>query len=250
VIARRVLLALSLALVSVPSRAQGGPPMITDDPDTVGDKNWEINAADIAAFSRTQRLDAVPYLDINYGVGERYQVKIEGGYGLSRIYGGSTFTGMGPLLAGVRWRFLDQEKDGLLSISMFPQFGFHPAGGSTDADIDPPGNAWLLPFEFSKRWGPFALNPDVGYQYRTQGGDSWFGGFLAAYEPRPELEFMAELHYDVLVSDGRTDLLYNIGARVPMGWRTWLLASAGHTLWTLPGVDPSWITYLGLQFRL
>lgn len=223
--------------------------MITDDPDTVGDKNWEINAADVASFSRTHRSDAVPYLDLNYGAGENFQLKLEGGYVVSRDYGSPALSGPGALLAGVRWRFLDQAKNGVLSASMYPQFGFRPVYASGNPDIADPGNQWLLPLQFSKHWGKFTLNPDAGYQYRTRDADSWFGGLLAAYEPRTDLEFMAELHGDVLARGGRNDLLYNLGTRVPLGWKTRLLLSAGHTLKTLPGTEPAWLTYLGLQLR-
>jgi len=37
------------AAVSGVSHAEGGPPMITDDPGTPGDGNWEINIAGAGA---------------------------------------------------------------------------------------------------------------------------------------------------------------------------------------------------------
>jgi len=58
------LLFLASLFVPVLCLGQGGPPMITDDPDTPGNKHWEINAADIATLSRTRSLNFVPYLDI------------------------------------------------------------------------------------------------------------------------------------------------------------------------------------------
>ena len=42
-------LGLAILMVAVgAARAQGGPPLVTDDPDTPGDGHWEINLAAIA----------------------------------------------------------------------------------------------------------------------------------------------------------------------------------------------------------
>ena len=52
------------------AHAQGGPPMITDDPETPGNGKFEINLA--VAFERRPHeisLD-VPAIDINYGWGD------------------------------------------------------------------------------------------------------------------------------------------------------------------------------------
>jgi hypothetical protein len=234
--------------------------MITDDPDTPGDKNWEINAADIATMARTQVLNFVPYLDINYGLGDRVQLKIEGGYGLERDLGYRVQSGPGAILTGVKWRFWDQEKDGGLSVSMYPQFSFHPSYASKDADIAPTGNFWMLPIEFSKRFGPFAINPEIGHMYFTrpqmgdlditQALDAWFYGVVGAYEPKKDFELLAELHGDAVVQGGSRDLLFNVGTRIPFDEKVLLIASIGHTIETLPRVPPQLLAYLGLQFRL
>lgn len=255
------LLVVALLFAVRPCLGQGGPPMITDDPDTPGPKGWEINVADLANFSRTQRSDLVPYFDINYGVGDRIQLKVEGGYGLDQVYGQREQSGPGALLSGVKWRFWDQEKDGSLSISMYPQFSFHPSYTSQNTDIAPNGNYWLLPLEFSKRWGKFALNPSVGYQYQTQNADTWFYGLLGAWEPRKDFELLAEIAGDEVIQGGASDLLVNFGARIPLNEKALIIAAVGHTvkilpsddaqaLSYLPGAASQWITYLGMQFRL
>ena len=53
--------------------AQGGPPLITDDPDTPGPGHWEINLA--ASRETNQSGTTVESLaDINVGVGRRLQL--------------------------------------------------------------------------------------------------------------------------------------------------------------------------------
>src|ERR1019366_112961 len=57
--------------------AQGGPPLVTDDPGTPGRGNWEVNVA--ATLDRTSLASSwgTPLVDANYGWGERVQLKLE-----------------------------------------------------------------------------------------------------------------------------------------------------------------------------
>src|SRR6476646_807261 len=57
--------------------AQGGPPLLTDDPGTPGNRNWEINIASTHFRSPGEREIEAPLLDINYGLGDRIQLKYE-----------------------------------------------------------------------------------------------------------------------------------------------------------------------------
>ena len=57
--------------------AQGGPPMLTDDPGTPGDGHWEINTAVTTEQRPGERSSEPPLLDLNYGIGDRIQLKYE-----------------------------------------------------------------------------------------------------------------------------------------------------------------------------
>jgi hypothetical protein len=110
---RSTAVALSVALliaVPMPAVAQGGPPLITDDPDTPGPGFWEINiAAQLEATDRERRADT-PRVDINYGVGERIQLKFEAPWvRLQNLNEDITATGIGDANAGIKWRFLGGE---------------------------------------------------------------------------------------------------------------------------------------------
>ena len=63
----RALLCACLALAALQAHAQGGPPMLTDDPGTPGDGHWEINIATLSDHSGDTWTYALPLLDINYG---------------------------------------------------------------------------------------------------------------------------------------------------------------------------------------
>src|SRR2546428_5591494 len=106
--------ALVLAVRMPPNAliAKAGPPLLTDDPETPGNNKWEINIAAIILQRRTERLWSTPLLDINYGLGERIQLKAEIPWMvvLQSRSGGRNQTGPGSANVGVKWRFLDRKR--------------------------------------------------------------------------------------------------------------------------------------------
>ncbi len=103
-------------------RAQGGPPLITDDPGTPGNHNWEVNVGFLADRRPTVREYQVPQLDINYGYGERLQLKYQVPWLIRGEDGTATRNGLGKSLFGVKWRFFENEEHGL-EFSTYPQLG-------------------------------------------------------------------------------------------------------------------------------
>src|SRR4051794_6056669 len=99
--------------------AQGGPPMLTDDPDTPGAGNWEINTAYTEQRTNEEHLRSFPHVDFNYGLGEHIQLKFETGWVFADAPDGVK-SGVDDSLLGVKWRFLAQELAGL-NISVHPQ---------------------------------------------------------------------------------------------------------------------------------
>ena len=73
---RILLLVVALAWATI-ARAQGGPPFITDDPGTPGNKHWEINFGWTADHNPGESYYVLPDIDMNYGWGDRIQLKYE-----------------------------------------------------------------------------------------------------------------------------------------------------------------------------
>src|SRR5580704_2214334 len=90
-----------------------GPPLLTDDPGTPGPNHWEINLAMTAEQDARLWSFETPLLDLNYGVGERIQLKYEAPWVESEPPNARVRSGPGESLVGVKWRFLDQEKVGV-----------------------------------------------------------------------------------------------------------------------------------------
>ena len=97
-------LAASLTTVGL-----AGPPLETDDPDMPGPNQWEINLSSPFA-TRNDTWLFQPLLDLNYGVGERVQLKLKPRLVVVDEPGCSVEAGAGNIQLGVKWRFLDQDR--------------------------------------------------------------------------------------------------------------------------------------------
>src|SRR5579862_6716312 len=96
-------------LASGSAFAQGGPPLVTDDPGTPGDGKWEINLASIGSKTyRHWEIDALD-ADINYGLGDNIQLKLDVPWTYAKDAGGSWDSGLGSVDWGVKWRFIDSD---------------------------------------------------------------------------------------------------------------------------------------------
>jgi len=97
----------AFVLFSALGWAQGGPPFRSDDPDTPGNRNWEINIFGTGDRNPAAGSYEVPNVDINYGVGHRIQLKFEIPLSMAELRGpnGHVAAGLGNSLMGVKWRF-------------------------------------------------------------------------------------------------------------------------------------------------
>ena len=115
-----VLALVLLCLWALRAHAQGGPPFRTDDPDTPGNRHWEINVGFIGDRNPGTGAYQVPDLDINYGLGDRLQLKYELPLALEETRplpaapaesatGGTVIGGLGESLLGIKWRFFEHH---------------------------------------------------------------------------------------------------------------------------------------------
>ena len=121
--------------------------MITDDPDTPGPGYWEINVGAQRDSSRTETRTETPRIDVNYGAGERIQLKLEMPWVRLRTNEGDTSRhGLGDATAGVKWRFLGQEGT-RIAWSIYPQVEFNTARSSVNNELVDAGPDLQLPTE-------------------------------------------------------------------------------------------------------
>src|SRR5271170_4933924 len=178
---RSAILLLFLLFAVTSAFAQGGPPFYTNDPGTPGNLNWEINVGYMPFFYTGQSVSHTPDLDINFGVGDRIQLTYETAWLRVQNPASATKFGMNQSNPGVKWRFYDAGEDGL-SISIFPQFFLNNPNDAVRRGITPPTDSFLLPFEFSKKFGPIDVDYEIGYQAVHKGSDGWITGLVLGHE--------------------------------------------------------------------
>jgi len=223
--------------------------MITDDPGTPGDGHWEINTAAL-----TNRIGGVgfyqlPLVDINYGVGDRIQLKYQVPWVVTADHG-DLRGGPGDSLVGLKWRFFDAGPSAW-QISTYPQVQFNYTSSSAARGLADSGTSLLLPLEFMRNFGSFDLNFEVGRWLRpAEQPDTWIGGLVAGREITKGVELIAEMHDEIQTNSPRSELIANLGARWDLSERYTLLLSAGRDLRNRLAPTNSLLTYVGLQTRL
>lgn len=229
-------------------RAQGGPPMVTDDPGTPGDGHWEINIASLLAVTSEGDLINAPYIDANYGWGDHVQLKAETGYAVSALRNDQGSSGMGVLLLGVKYRFFDEETAGV-SVSTYPQIQFRPIYASKDPNLAQGASQSFLPIEFSKTVGDWTINPEIGYLESSDVFSAVAYGIVLAYEDAKPWEPLFEIHANTRMDGTGTQTLINFGFRYAMEKGVSLIGASGYTVTHTSDADAEWDSYLGFQLE-
>jgi len=229
--------------------AQGGPPLLTDDPGTPGDGRWEVNVALTIERFRTETLYETPLLDINYGLGERIQLKLEVPWLVKTEDGERTRNGLGNSAVGMKWRFFDEARHGV-AMSVYPQFDFNNPTSSADRGIADDGTELLLPFELEKTVGPFGVNTELGYAFVQRGDDEWVYGLALGYEVSNQLELLAEVHGTAQHDFKGDELVFNLGTRWALSDTFTLLLAAGRSFRDSASGEPKFLLYTGLQVTI
>jgi hypothetical protein len=217
-------LALVFFVVST-AQAQGGPPLITDDPDTPGPGYWEINIPMIMESSPEGRHFDAPFPDINYGVGKRIQLKFEMPWVTLDQPGQPIRTGIGNSNSGVKWRFLGQEEK-VVSWSIYPQLEMNSSESSAAKGLVERHAQFFLPTEVTVQKGRFEINGEVGRIFIRGGKDGWAAGVTTEIEIGPRLELLGELHAKKEGELPTSDIV-DVGARTAISEKIWLLGAVG-----------------------
>ena len=236
--ARRSLALAFVLLGCLTSRAfaQGGPPMITDDPGTPGDGNWEVNFAITSEHNHDATESELPLIDINYGVGDRIQLKYEVPYVVSHERGEGTHSQLGSSLAGVKWRFFDAGEHGW-QVSTYPQVQFRKKY-----------EGFLAPVEVMKEYENFSVNFEVGRFFDHTGEeDTWEGGAVVGHEISERVEVMGELHSEAAPHLRDSELILNTGTRITFSEHSVLLLALGRELHNNLGGREGYQVYAGWQ---
>jgi len=242
-----LLLACTLCIAPM-LQAQGGPPLLTDDPGTPGNRNWEFNFAATVEKATDETLWEAPLLDINYGLGSRLQLKFEIPVLILEQRGVPSTAAVGNSLVGVKWRFRD-EATGAANISIYPQLEFNNPGPSVDHGLVERGVQFLLPVQIQRTVGPVDLNMEAGYNFAQYQRDGWLLGMAFGRELTPRIELLGEVHGSDNFSGTDRAVVFDIGGRWKLSERYVLLTMAGRSFRGAASGEPQFFAYAGIQFN-
>ena len=161
-----------------PESAVSSPPMAMDDPGTPGPRGIELNL--VTELERAgEGRGSESLFDLNYGIGNRLQLKYERPYVTTGQAGEHQQTGLGATKIGVKWRFL--EKDGW-QMAAYPQYQFDDGFTVKDEEGNPEeseGRSTSVPLLISKTMARvYTAAANLDYSYNTDHSTSdWVVAF-------------------------------------------------------------------------
>jgi hypothetical protein len=235
-------LLLFAIIISRAAHAQGGPPLLTDDPGTAEYKHWEINLAVLPEVHDDFADFELPLADFNYGATDHTQLKFEIPL-LMRTSDAGTHAEGGDGNFGVKWRFVDQKTRGF-DLSMYPQFSFNSPGPKRIVER---GTQLLLPLQIAKTFGKWEVNADGGYIIRQHLMDELTFGLAGGYQVNDKLELIGELHTVPLRNFAENESVFQLGGRKKFSDHYILLFAAGRSIPGSTDHEPKFLGYFGLQ---
>ena len=228
--------------------AQGGPPMMTDDPGTAPYQKLETIV--LLTDQRTPGVSAfeIPQLQLNYGLGQREEINFQTGWLEVRDRTGSHAAWEQSQL-GFKWRPWGEADKGP-AFSFAPQVTFQsPGSEAARRGLVEDGTQFFLPVEGRLGFGEWQLGMDFGrtfssgpFPYR------WSGGVVAGRDVREGLNLAAEVRACTDARFGRPEWIVNLGTRIDMPGDWVLISSVGRDLSAGSGDRTSLYFSIGVDF--
>ncbi len=235
------------ALLIAPVCAFAGPPILTDDTGTPGDRKWEINVGVTLDKRDDERRYETPDLDLNYGIGDHIQLNYSVSWIVLDKRDEGSKNGLGNSEVAVKWRFMDEDKHGI-AMSVYPRLIFNNPTSSAERGLADKGTTFRLPVEMEKKIGLINVNTEFGHDFRQRGGDEWLYGLSLKYAEIKGLEALAEIYGTANNSFKRHETVFNLGLRYDLSENCTLLASAGRSFHSAAD-QPNLLLYGGIQMR-
>ena len=217
-----------LLLARLPLHA--GPPYITDDPEPVEYRHWEIYLASMLFHDDSGWSGTLPHAEVNYGAAPNLQIHIIAPLSFMRPPGGPFQYGNGVTELGAKYRFI-QETDSRPQVGIFPLVeaptGDRAKGlGTVDTPV-------FLPIWLQKTIGKWQSYGGGGYWFNPGAGNRNYAqlGWQAQYNIDERWSPGAELLYlTPQTDDGAARVSFNAGMVVNITENHHLMASIGRDM--------------------
>jgi hypothetical protein len=244
-------MALMLVLfvcASSPLFAQGAPPLLTNDPDTPGNGNWEINLGFLPVLRESPNVYHTPQIDINFGLGDRIQLTYEIPYVFQTESGQPTRTGWSNAFPGLKFRFLNDEHG--WNASLFPQLEPGGLSVSVRSRIAERGARLLLTAEITKSAGPVNFRFEAGYYVPWHSHEERIVEFTLGHDLTPKLNILGEIYNDRAMGTLPQDTTFDAGGQYRFHKGLVVLFAAGRSFSGNATGQPEFTGYLGMQILL
>lgn len=215
-----------LLTVLTPGAALAGPPFVTDDPEPVEFRHFEIYLASVTSRDFDGWSGTAPQLEVNYGAYPDLQLHLIIPAAFSAPGRGPSHYGLGDVELGAKLRFI-HEGDRVPQIGVFPLVELPSAN---DAKALGEGHAQILiPLWLQKSWGAWTSYGGVGYWLDTGAGnrDSWFLGWQMQRHVSAKAVVGAELFHTTAREPGAAETRANLGVVIDLSEAHHVLISAG-----------------------
>ncbi len=239
-IGTRVGTLLCLALAC--GQATAGPPYVTDDPEPVPYRRWELYISGTHATDGGDRAGDAPHVEVNFGAAPELQVHLIVPVAYVRPAGGRTTFGLGDIELGAKLRFINETDTG-------PQVGTFPLvelpAGDPDRGLGAGHVRVLLPIWIQKKIGPVTTYGGGGYWINPGVGNRnwWYAGWQAQIQATSFFSPGVELFYQTAQQEGRSaEIRFNAGFILDLGESHHILFSAGRAVHGC-GCDQAYVAY-------
>lgn len=229
----------------------GSPPMQTDDTETPGPNNWEINLVAIGELSGGEHHVEAPLFDVNYGRGDTLQFKYEVPYVFARqeqpASGGDSelvsARGVGDSIFGVKYRFYDNNDTGL-SFAIYPQIQFRTPGGKRSVSDN--RTVLILPVIMTREFEHSSITANIGLEASSD-ERRYFASFGVGRRLSDHVALLAEIAGTDLNAADEKRVLLNVGLRRKITDTQSISGSLGHDIFA--GSDQHGQTYFSIAYQ-
>ncbi len=218
---------VSAAFLLAAAGARAGPPYVTDDPEPVDLRHWEVYLSATRLTDEDERTGDAPHVEVNYGAAPELQLHVIIPFSHSQHDGVSTTFGLGDIEVGTKYRFLE-ETEGRPQIGTFPQLELPTGDASRGLGS---GHVRLfLPVWLQKSFGKLQTYGGGGYWINPGEGnrDWWFAGWQAQLQITRFLAPGFEIFYQTPDVEGGSDQAhFNVGFVLDFGEHHHVLFSIG-----------------------
>ena len=216
-----------VALHSATVALWAGPPFVTDDPEPVEYKHWEVYLAGLYNHETGREEGMLPMVEVNYGVLPDMQLHLIAPGAYVHEGGDRAHYGYGDTELGIKYRFV-HETDTLPQIGTFPLV--EAPTGNESLGLGNGKTQVFLPLWLQKSLGKWTAYGGGGWWHNPGTGnqDFWrFGGVLQR-KISDKLALGSEVYHETgsgAGEDGHT--AFNLGGTYDFTEHQHLLFSAG-----------------------